>query len=155
MELALPQWVVDDPMCAECGGKCCKNYPGSCYPDDIEPLTAERVIEMVLHERYAIDWYEGDPRPDGDLNHVYFLRPAIRGVTSHLDPTWGGECVFLTDTGCSMSADKRPRECLAIIPSDPIDGHCLAEDGYEGKEAVAMAWLPHQDLMNEVVCDLR
>lgn len=152
--LALPQWVVDSPICVECQGKCCKHYPGSCWPDDVKPLTAERIIEMVRHERYAIDWYEGDPRLDGDLGCVYFLRPAIRGAASHLDPSWGGVCVFLMDTGCSLPADKRPRECLAIIPSDPIDGHCLAEDGYAGKDAAAMAWIPHQNMMEEVVNEL-
>jgi len=103
MPLALPQFVIDSPICVECQGACCKNMPGICWPENIKPLTADRIVQMVRHERYAIDWYEGDPRPGRlvgglleivELDRVFYVRPAMVGITKALDPSFGGNVHF-------------------------------------------------------------
>lgn len=158
LNLALQQIVIDSPLCAECGGECCKKAPGIYWPEDIEPLTGERILEMVRQEKCAIDWYDGDPRPDGDLWRVYWIRPAIKGVDQPLDPSWGGECVHLTDAGCSVPAGERPRQCLALTPLPIVErranGGCHFDEVYKLKRGPAMAWIPYQNLMSCVVQEL-
>lgn len=111
---------------------------------------------MVLHRRYAIDWYEGDPRSNGKLGQVYYIRPAVRGVTKALDPAWEGECTFLTDKGCSLTPANRPRQCLALTPVN-VNGEnrCKFVVGHGGKRFAAIAWRPHQKMMRDVVNRIR
>lgn len=145
-DYALSQFVVDSPICAECKGICCRESPGICWPEDINPFDPDRIVQMVSYERYAIDWYEGDPRANGDLGRVLYVRAAVSGVADAIHPGWGGECAFLTETGCSLSPDKRPRQCLALVPQE----NCDCKEGFD-KEAAAMVWIPHQNMMENVL----
>ena len=77
-------------ICTKCGGGCCKQLPGGVSPADLTEVTKESLLKLLQTGKYAIDWWEGD-YPE------YFIRPAIKNCSSIFDPTWGGECVFLTD----------------------------------------------------------
>ena len=126
-------------LCKKCGGRCCKRMPGIASPEDIN---CKGGIKTVLESgKWAIDWYEGDPRPGGRLNQVYYLRPRIRGFNHLYHPAWAdaGECIFLRENGCFLSPDDRPLECRDLVPKENYD--CQAH--YTKKE-LAMLWIKYQ-----------
>ena len=129
-------YYIDKNTCTVCGGKCCYAMPGAAHPIDFEPN-----IET------SIDWFEGDPRPDKDeLDKCYYIRPAtVAGKGIIFDPSEGGQCVLLTDFGCSLSPDRRPFACRMLIPSKL--NQCM---GAIPKSRTAIAWLDYQDMLLEI-----
>jgi Fe-S-cluster containining protein len=130
--------------CAECGGKCCKMLSGTAYPDDFDN-DIEKVREALLTGKWAIDSWEDDP-------NIYFVRPAVLPSEMDItfgrdaprwpyDPSWGGQCVFLTDTGCELEYSERPTGCRMLEPKE--DGECTSH-GY-GKHHGAKAWSEFQE----------
>lgn len=141
-------------ICSECDGACCKMMPGCCYPEDFGlPGDTSRLSEALRSGRYAIDWWEGDPRAGFDeLSRAYHVRPAVRGYEGCLcDPSWGGlPCTFFVDSvGCSLSLLDRPRECRSLEPVVGDDA-CIMHDGC-GKHSASIAWIPYTALLEEVI----
>lgn len=139
----------ESDLCATCG-KCCQEHAGFLWPQDVRPLDFVTVFDLLSTGRYVIDWWEGDPRPEGELGCIYMIRPSHVGVAAMLDPSWGGACTFLTSTGCELAFDERPTECKALLPVSVSEGGCHFVAEYDGKEAVAIAWAGHQELMQQV-----
>ena len=135
---------LNKKLCTKCGGQCCKHLPGGLYPEDLKKPFKESLIELFKSGKYAIDWLEADS-PD------YFIRPAIKGVTRLFDPSWGGECVFLTDSGCELLPKYRPYQCRMVEPK-PGDGKCVAHAG--GKEEIATAWKPYISIILEAAGEI-
>ena len=144
---------VGHDICSQCGGKCCKDYPGAAYPEDFDTNVMESVNVAIASGNYAIDSWEGDPRPnEHEFAEVYFVRPAIVGVISIYDPSCGGTCVFLEDDGCRLSASERRRGCRMLKPCK--DGHCMSEDlkhSDNPKADAAIAWIPYQAELEELL----
>jgi hypothetical protein len=112
-------------ICSKCGGMCCKRLPGCCYPSDIKRLfpaktLEESVLQALRSNKFCIDWYEDD-KP------LYFMRPCTKGKEgAWYDPSWGGVCVFLEETGCSLEHNKRPYVCRSVEPRrglEPCPSH--------------------------------
>jgi Fe-S-cluster containining protein len=144
--------IMKKSICAECGGKCCKKYAGSVFPSDIKGEITEEAIRNLLKSGYAVDWFEGDPRKDKppdepDLDLAYFIRPAHKGITNIFDPSWGGECVFFTDSGCKLQFKDRPFECRALQPSNM---GCKYPPHIIGKQTVAIEWLPYTAIFEKI-----
>jgi len=110
------------------------------------------VRAALLTGRWAIDWWEGDPRTkgerertpmiDGDEFTFYFVRPAIKGKEGDLHHgAWSGECTFLTNAGCELPSDERPRECRLLEPRPGGYGNCVAHGA--SKRAASVAWARH------------
>lgn len=128
--------------CDLCQGRCCKYYPGCFMPHQIKTDMLETLRHKFHAGLWAVDWWEGDPRPGmNELTEAYVIRPAIVGAKRLFDPSWGGQCVFLGESGCKLSWDERPDECRALRPraADDPDGECR---GVLDKQKVAIAWLP-------------
>lgn len=145
-------------LCAQCGGACCKAMPGSCYPEDFGMLNTQSDKDLLLEAlnsgRYSVDWWEGDPRPDGDLPYAYYVRPSLSGYESNLfHAAWVGSCTFLSHHGCTLNANDRPKECRYIEPG-PLrsDGSgCKATlHGDASKKSAALAWIPYFDFFEEL-----
>lgn len=138
-------------LCAECGGKCCKSMPGICQPEDFgQPLT-EKIAEALATKKYAIDWWNGDPRinedEDEEMDRTYYIRPAIKGIQKIFHGSWGGECIFLTDTGCSLEHNKRPYTCRMLEPQK--DKNCQYHG--MGKRDETIRWIPFQNNILDAV----
>jgi len=130
-------------LCSQCKGRCCKRQPGACFPIDFSlPGDLSKLREALASGKYTIDWWEGDPRKNKDeLDKAYFVRPSIKGKEGErYDPTWGGECTFLTKKGCSLETEKRPLNCKMLEPRE--DHQCFIH-GNKNKHAAAIAWLPY------------
>ena len=142
---------INTAICSECGGKCCKAMPGACFPSDFKLPGNTMLLDAALKSgRYTIDWWEGDPRKEKEeYPRGYFVRPAIKGKEGILiDPTWGGECTFLAETGCQLDEDARPLNCKNL---EPIAGGNCKIHGNTGKQGAAIAWLPYYEKLAELV----
>lgn len=128
--------------------------PGSFHPDQIE-MTVENIKNLLLSNMCALDYWENNPSDDEKYNDVkaYYLRPAVKTAPkgSYVDPTWGGECAYLTPTGCSLSFDDRPLECQVLVPK--ADHQCGGEDTYYKKDA-AIAFLPYNHIFTQALKEL-
>ena len=62
------------------------------------------------------------------------------------DPSWGGECIFLEPTGCSLQLKHRPRECRLLEPKKG-GKECVAHDN-TGKNGAALAWRNYFEILN-------
>ena len=161
----------DKLLCSRCGGQCCKAMPGSAWPVDFGlrgrgRKDTSRLVAALKSGRWAIDWYEGDPRQErlaanlqaiARMEKAYFVRPATKGKEGWLsgrlyDPSWGGECTFLTGTGCSLRPGKRPRECRMLVPSANFPSGCKLKGikSGEGKRTCSIKWLPWQEFLGSL-----
>ncbi len=132
-------------ICTSCGGRCCKRMPGSFFPEDFPAETRrERILAGLRAGLYQLDWWEGDRRE-------YFLRPAITGDNRMFSPTWGGQCALLTEKGCPLPFNSRPRSCRELVPGTQ-PGKCFTpwdNDKFEAKQAWAKDQI-FQDLIKEL-----
>ena len=155
-------------LCAKCGGDCCKRVPGEARPEDFGG--SEKLIKNLTAafktRKWAIDWWEGDPRPKNRvkvkdrLDRTYYVRPARKKYAGKdwkiCDPAWDGECAFLTKTGCELEHDRRPSTCKLVEPKEkpasmPVhESNCIVHEG-GGKEACAKAWIPYQDVLKLMI----
>lgn len=136
-------------LCAGCG-KCCKRMPGIVHPNELKEITVESLSQMIKGG-YQFDYWEGNltGKPEHEGITAYFLRPQTKvSVGKVVDASWGGECVFLTETGCSKSFDERPTQFRALEPS--IGRECKLGSEYS-KIELAKAWLQYNEIINKVI----
>ena len=127
----------NESACTTCQGLCCKAMPGIVYPKDIDGELSDNIMTMLYSGLYAIDWYEGNPA-------MYYLRPAIKGDGRVYSPSWGGECIFLSTSGCDLQFSDRPRGCRMLGPK-PGNISCDAH-GHTKKHG-AEAWVPFSKIL--------
>lgn len=154
--------VITNPeICQECGGNCCQHMPGIAFPEDFGKSRMQMLfymVEALSTGFWAIDWWDGDPRWNGDdrfesdLDQAYFIRPATVHAKGRLyDPSWGGVCVLWSQKyGCSLKPEKRPRQCRMLKPvplemRERNDGCKTAEEN--DKRSAAIAWIQYHDLI--------
>ena len=137
-QLKLPD-VEATAMCVGCG-HCCRALPGIVDPDDVEKLE-----DLLNTGRYAIDYWEAD----GTMDQTYFIRPAIKGSEGRLvHPAWGGECTFLTDTGCELRLEDRPANCRQLVPKTVRKDYCT---DVMTKQARVFRWAEYQGVIEDII----
>lgn len=133
-------------ICKRCGGKCCKAMPGGCLPEDFGESLLENLTKAFKTGNYAVDWWEGDPTGNDEIECGYYVRPKVKGVDRIYDPSWGGECIFFTNgKGCELSPSERPANCRLLEPKET--GNCKLH-GVE-KDKIAIAWIPFHDIIHK------
>ncbi len=144
----LPDSFERPEVCGPCGGACCKTMPGHAFPSDLGADISGELRARLATGKWAIDWWEGDPREGKDeLDYAYYLRPATIGKEGQLeDASWGGQCTFLRDDGCSIF-DQRPTGCRGLEPAPGGDpSKCQVRHGT--KRDAAIAWIPfHAEIL--------
>lgn len=141
-------------LCKECGGQCCKFFPGAYFPGDygfeVENLK-ENLLKAFRSGKVAVDLCEGDPRgwpqecPDA-VPYTYYIRPKRRVHRSLIDYILAGDsaCIHLTERGCELPFEQRPLNCRMLEPR-PRHLGCTAH-GYH-KEKAAQAWFPYEKII--------
>jgi Fe-S-cluster containining protein len=136
-------------LCSKCG-KCCKGMPGIVSPKDLSEITVESLSDL-FKKGYQFDYWEGNMtgKPEHEDITLYYLRPQTKkSVGKIVDGSWEGECVFLTETGCSKSFEARPAQCRALIP---MENHgCHVPAAYK-KEKMTLEWLPYNEIISQTI----
>ena len=118
--------VLATAQCNGCG-KCCKVCWGSSVPEDFGN-DLSRMREAIAAGRVAIDWWEGE--------RVYHRVRPRRRCRARCSIRRGGECNYLTATGCELTYEARPRQCRGLVPGEPGVRNCI-EPGAEKYDFVA------------------
>lgn len=127
-------------LCAVCKGKCCRFVACHYSPRDFTDLTFSGLKKEIKKGRISIDWWVGD-------QDEYYLRARHVGEPI-VCGSWGGTCVNLTETGCSLSWDERPLGGKALKPADTIDGTCTSS---YTKEDCKEEWKAYADTLSQLV----
>jgi len=136
-------------LCSSCGN-CCKTFPGIVHPSELGEVTAETLMK-AFDEGFQIDYWEGNltGNPEHEEVTFYYLRPQTKKSKGKLlDASWGGECLFLTPSGCGRSFEKRPLQCRALKPMS--NNNCYYKKEHSKVEMIK-EWIPHNKVFKEVL----
>jgi len=125
--------------CAICGGMCCKRMACHYSPTDFKDLSYDGLKSEIEKGRISIDWWN-----EVDREKSYYLRARHVGAPV-VDPSWGGVCMNLTDTGCSLSWEERPLGGRSLKPNR---GSC---GGDYSKEICKNEWKDYSEVLEELV----
>lgn len=143
-------------ICAVCRGACCKANGCSLSPEDMLRELAEwkagqadwdddsaesmgRQIERWLQESHcAIDSFAAEK------GRCYYIRMRHKCFT-FIGVDAMGECVALTDQGCSLPFAKRPKGGRYLEGKQ--DRHCRQ---HYTREQMIADWKPYQQILQEI-----
>lgn len=132
---------ITPELCQKCKGRCCKRMGCEISPTQIIGISKTNSIEentkiilKLLHTGIvSVDWWVGDE----DREHYIRMRNKNGNV---IDPSWGGECICLTETGCQLDAHYRPMAGL-VLKCKERDGKFIAlDDDHYDKENCKNEW---------------
>jgi len=103
-------------ICKHCGGACCKNMGCHISPNDLEQVDYNTIIKLLQTGFVSIDWWVNYYYNDIEfVGEGYYLR--IRNKNSNIvDPSEGGICKLLTNSGCSLDFKHRPKGGRMLSP---------------------------------------
>ena len=127
-------------MCAVCKGKCCRLVACHYSPRDFHDLSFEGLKTEIEKGRISIDWWENGYKDEYFLRARHVGEPIVCG-------SWGGTCVNLTDSGCSLSWDERPLGGKALKPKANLFGECVSS---YSKEDCKNEWLAYADVLDRL-----
>ena len=138
---------IEYSICKKCGGRCCHGL--GCYisPHDLLFISKDSIRNLIDESQcISIDWWDGNPVTGvNNGEKSFFLR--IKNKNSFVvDPSFGGICSILTDSGCPLNFAYRPKGARELIP-DSSDKSCHI--GYS-KQECAIDWLPYNDILEEL-----
>lgn len=136
-------------ICSACKGACCKRMSGIVNPKQLGEITVDKIKEY-LDNGYQFDYWEGNPTNNSEYDNktFYYLRPSLTNSThKKVDGSWGGTCVFLTDTGCSKTFEERPEGCQALLPQENFN--CNSQ--YYSKEEYCEMWFKYNDIIEKAL----
>lgn len=166
--------VTDYSVCKLCKGACCQSMPASYHPGDFERIFDENISVDLLVKIFnsgivAVDWWEGDPRyeikfdvaeaiikTEDAMDVCYYLRPkGINALYELKDPSYrNNPCIhWNTEVGCTLSEFNRPYGCRTLVPNknDFPYGCTYKPDADGSKQAMAIAWIPYQEMIEEAI----
>ena len=120
----------DAQMCRQCKGLCCQGHPGVWVdPErflrifDLPTTTTPEILHNLLPRELVLR----------DIDGVAI--PAPRKLK--------GGCIFLDSDGCQLPENRRPEQCLALVPvlDTLVDGEIRCDLRPEGSTLAAIkAW---------------
>lgn len=129
-------------ICSECGGKCCKEFPGIFHPEDFQDVEKEYDPKIM-----CLDFWEGEYEDTG-VRQPYFVRMRSVKDGNHVsNGLWSGTCVNLGDDGCKLPAERRAAQCIQLVPHE--SHNCDVPEKYTKRELVR-AWLPYQEELKKI-----
>ncbi len=108
----MKEMYQNDEICRKCGGLCCKHLPGNAMPEDFGLPDTSGLEDALRSGKWALDCWD-------DITALWYVRPAATNAVGEIfDLSWGGQCVFLTHTGCELTHDDRPAGCRLLEPKE-------------------------------------
>lgn len=128
--------------CSECGGECCKRFPGIFHPQDFLDIEKEYDSKIM-----CLDFWEGEYEDTG-VRQPYFVRMrSIKDRDRVANGLWFGECINLGNDGCKLPFERRAAQCIQLVPDESHD--CTVPKEYTKQELVR-AWLPYQEELRRI-----
>ena len=136
---------VNTELCKKCGGNCCNGMGCHISPSDLKDLSVESIISLINESNcISIDWWHGNPSLEEITNeNTYYLR-IKNSKAKTIDPSYRGICSILTDNGCPLSFEYRPKGARELVPHET---QCYTN---YSKQQCAIEWYDYQDIMKEV-----
>ncbi|MCR5742997.1 MAG: hypothetical protein K6F92_04600 [Lachnospiraceae bacterium] len=132
--------------CALCKGRCCKECGCTLSPADmlrsLEGTAPDR--ENILRMLQAPDGLYAIDSFSARHGRTYFLRMKHKCYT-FIGVDAIGECIALTDSGCSLSFSERPLGGRSLKSSP--DMHCTQE---YTRELITQDWEPYQEALRSI-----
>ncbi|MBQ6806592.1 MAG: hypothetical protein IJO97_04080 [Lachnospiraceae bacterium] len=133
-----------DNICKACGGNCCKTMGCSLSPEDMlasleqNETTAESIETLLQNSLFAIDSFQMRG------GAFYYLRMRHKCFT-FIGVDAMGECIALTESGCSLPFEKRPKGGRFL---EGKEGHQCTQ--HYTQEMMIKDWEPYQDYLREI-----
>lgn len=130
--------------CMRCQGRCCRTMGCSLSPEDMiralqdRPATRENIETLLQECNYAIDSFQNGGHA------FYYLRMRHKCFT-FIGVDAMGECSMLTEHGCSLSFEDRPKGGRMLEARE--NGGC--EQHYT-REMMIADWNPYQDILDSI-----
>jgi len=137
--------LVNESICEKCGGDCCKTMGCHISPFDLREISEQSIINFIDETGcVSIDWWEGNPiTNEHDGTKGFYLR--IRNVNSAIvDPAYKRQCSILTDKGCPLAFEYRPKGARELVP-----GLLQCSPDYS-KQQCAIDWYQYIDILSNV-----
>ena len=121
-------------------------------PDDIRgEINFENLKKLLDTGKYSIDWWEGYESEKYGCINGYFIR--MRNENSPIvDPSWGGTCVLLTDKGCPLTFEERPKGGRMLACKETPWDECIC---YYTKKDCADDWNKYYELLTKLCSHYR
>lgn len=137
--------LINESICEKCSGNCCKAMGCHISPFDLKEISVQSIINFIDEAKcISLDWWEGNPitnKHDGSKG--FYLR--IRNLNSPIvDPAYARQCSLLTDTGCPLAFEYRPKGARELVPGVT---ECKVQ---YSKQQCAIDWLPYADVLQSV-----
>lgn len=142
---------INEQMCSECKGACCKKGGCQYEPKDFEEIKYNYLLEK-LNEGYISIVASLEPYSINGKNimgtHLYIKsRNVDRPIIDLYSPRT--RCKALNSTGCMYDANNRPSGGLNLIPAKDEKGKCCYPEK-DPMEYIIM-WEPYQNILRKLV----
>ncbi len=135
--------------CSQCKGRCCRERGCSLSPQDMwralglenGSLPDKEMLVQLLNRPdglYALDFFSEKDGP------CFYLRMRHKCYT-FIGVDAIGECVALTESGCTMTEEERPKGGR-FLESKP-DGSCVQ---HYTREQMCEDWAPYREVLKEI-----
>ena len=109
-------------QCSRCRGRCCKDCPGTAWPEDFKTPVADSVVAALVSGFWVLeithDVEAGEvalvPRP-AYIKKGKVVSGIVERIPGHAEDK-DGQCVLLTDKGCMLPFAYRPYACRHLKP---------------------------------------
>lgn len=145
---------INEEMCKECGGRCCKKGGCQYAPTDFENLKFNYLLEK-LNEGYISIVAALDVNNINGRSYVTpYLYVKSRNVGRPVVDLYSlrTRCSALSDTGCMYDSEHRPSGGLNLIPAKDEKGRCCYPEK-DPMEFIQM-WQPHQNVLRKLIKQL-
>ena len=130
----------NNDYCKKCKGTCCKRMGCHLSPEDINgDITYDKLKRLLDTGNYSIDWWEGE-------ESLYYIRMRNKNANI-IDPSWGGECVLLTENGCSLNFENRSKGGRMLLAR--INEFEKCKD-YYSKEDCVHDWQQYSNILKKL-----
>lgn len=135
---------IDYEMCKKCGGVCCKQNGCVYMPKDFESMEFSYLKNELEKGKISISG-QATKIVNDMWTYIPYLRARNKDANIVDLITNGGPCINLTETGCSLSEEKRPTFGLLVKPTK-IGGPCE-----KVKSGSANDWLNYSEVLEKLV----
>ncbi|SRR5216684_513985 len=138
---------TNNALCGRCAGRCCQDLPGAAWPEQFGAPDRDKllsgIVQLLGSGKWSVDRWDGWEGEGGGQ----FIRPATTKSKTVIDYSYGGRCIFLGASGCTLSHGERPIVCRLLVPNEMFPACTFTDLSDNGKYDSARAWEPyHQEI---------